>query len=115
MPEQRFWRQHEHRQISRQRHKLRRHRKLERLPETDLVRQHETRTVRPAMGIEGELHKVLLMLPQPHVPAVDRRLDDRGRGIRVVAPAIEVPDRLAACETVEITNDELREFHGMWR
>ena len=80
LPHQRLRRQHEHRPLAGQRHELRRHRELQRLAEPHLIGQHEPRAVRPAVRVEGELHEMLLVLPQADFAAVDRRLHhDRRR------------------------------------
>ena len=111
LPEKGFRSQDEHRPVAGQGHELRRHRQLQRLPEPDLIGQHEARAMRAAMRVEGELDEVLLVLPQPDLLAVDRRLHDDGRGVRVrcVPPAGDVPDQLAARQPIEVPDDEIRE------
>ena len=111
LPEKGLRRENQHRPVAGEGHELRRHRQLQRLPEPDLIGQHEARAVRPAMRVEGELDEVLLVFPQPDLLAVDARLHDDGRGVRVrlFPPAGDVPDRLAARQPVEILDDEVRE------
>ena len=59
------------------------------LPQADLIGQHEARAVRAAVRVEGQLHEVLLMLPEPDLLAVDRRFDHHRGGIGRLPPVLD--------------------------
>ena len=111
LPGQGLGREDEHWPVAGQGHELGRHRELERLSQSDLVGEDETRAVWPAVGIEGELHEVLLVLPQPDLLAVHRRFDDRRRWIRIPSPMLDAPYHLAAGQAFEVLDHELRQLH----
>ena len=111
LAQERLRRQHQHGLLAGQGHELRRHRQLQRLAEAHLIRQHEARPERPAMGVEGQLHEVLLVFPQAHFPPIDGRFHYyRGR-FGFVAPALDFADEFAAGEPIQVLHHEVRERH----
>jgi hypothetical protein len=90
LPDQRLRRQDQYGLGAEQRHQLRRQRELDGLAESDLVRQHQARAVRTAVGIEGELDEVLLVRPEPILAAVQRQLHDGCGGLRRGLPVGQV-------------------------
>ena len=112
---QRLRREHQHRPVAGQRHELCRHRQLQGLAQPDLVGQHEARAVRPAMGVEGHLHEVLLVLPEPHFLAIDGRFDHHRGRFRLLPPAAHVPQQLAARQPIQVLNHEIGESHRVGR
>ena len=109
LPDERLGGEDQVRTLPDQGHELGRHRELQGLSETDLVGEYEARAMRPAVGVEGELDEVLLVLPEADLPPVDGRLDDRRCSLRRVAPVVHGADRDAAGETLEVLNHEVRE------
>ena len=61
------------------------------------------------MGVEGELHEVLLVFPQTDFRSVDRRLDDDRCGVRFLPPITYIPYQFATRKAVEVLDDEVRE------
>lgn len=86
------------------------------LAEPDLIGEHEARAASVVqMRIEGELHEILLMLPETRLPAVDRCLDERRGGLRVlsldprlVAPLADRRDHRAAAQAGDVLGNERR-------
>ena len=63
------------------------------------------------MGVEGQLHEVLLVFPQAHFPPIDGRFHHHRRRFGFVAPALDFADEFAAREPIQVLHHEVRERH----
>ena len=113
--EKRLGSEDEHRLVPDESHELGRHRKLQCLPEPDLIGQYEPCAMRPAVGVEGELHEILLVLPKADFLAVDRSLDDYGCGVRLASPLAEIWNQLSTGKAIHILDDEICQPDREWR
>ncbi len=120
LPDERLGCEDQDRPTAYQGDELRHHRQLDGLAQPDLIGQDESGLLVGAdVGVEGHLDERLLMLPEPGLLAVHRRLDQgRGRVDRFAlagpSPVLDRMDYAAAGQPTNVFDDEIGQGHGRW-